>query len=306
MVSHFSDAILKRFTLDSLNVAHLSKQHQLVFLSISSFSRMALSFPPTLQEIVDFHQHDTVLPDRPYTWSNTLRTFDGVIHLLDETQIGQVGMEHIPGPGDFYKADFRLLMGSWMMSDAILFTSETVNAEPNMPCTIVYPDLQAYRSRVLGKKDPIVVVLCKKGYLLPTSPIFNVEQVIVFTCEANKHLVDPRVHVQVVDLQDGHLNLVQVMKRLKEYGIDTLDICGGGVLINALLEQGLLDEMKNTIAGQIVGPQSQSGLSRPHLFPHQRSCFTCDNSPLIAWKKVHLLGEHFIFMRGKLTYRHLP
>jgi hypothetical protein len=80
--------------------------------------------------------------------------------------------------------------------------------------------------------------------------------------------------------------------------------CGGQVIAD-LLYRGLLDETRLTLAGQVVGPLNSQGLPRPRLFPSGSRSYDPHNSPLIAWKGVKTIGEHFVFLRGVYQYRHL-
>jgi hypothetical protein len=65
---------------------------------------------------------------RPYAWSNSLTSIDGFLHLKDpQTEISHLGLAHVEGIGHNYPADFRLLNGGWMMSDAVMVSAEVIS-----------------------------------------------------------------------------------------------------------------------------------------------------------------------------------
>ncbi|KAI8911633.1 dihydrofolate reductase-like domain-containing protein [Gorgonomyces haynaldii] len=267
-----------------------------------------------LDEIVQFYCTDDlkVPADRPYTWSNTLRTYDGVIAFQDQdTVIGDIGLASVPQVSEQYQADFRLLIGSWMFSDAIIVGSKSVIDEPQMPCTILFPDLQDYRVNVL-KKDPNPTMVVLSRHLLPIeSPIFHKDlRVLIYTTIELKPEMERLLetkhssNVSLIAMPDRDFDLAPLLRDLRSRGIQFLDVSVGGVLINEFLNLKLLDEMRNTMAGQIVGPLAENGQTRPSLFPSSRPSYSKHTAPLIAWHKMRYLGTHFVFFRGFVQYRH--
>jgi riboflavin biosynthesis pyrimidine reductase len=105
---------------------------------------------------------------------------------------------------------------------------------------------------------------------------------------------------------DGLLDLSQVLLWLRQNAnIRRLDVSAGGSVIRHLVDLGKLDEIRITQTGQIIGWLSSVGRERPSLFPKNErvKSYGPRESPLVAWKGVRLIGEHFIFLRGVLEYR---
>lgn len=48
-----------------------------------------------------------------------------------------------------------------------------------------------------------------------------------------------------------------------------------------------------------------NGFNRPTLFPSEdRFSFCPNSSPMISWKAVRAIGDHHLFVRGSVQYRH--
>jgi hypothetical protein len=107
---------------------------------------------PPLEEIHAFYSLDKVdLPsDRPYTWSNTISSLDGVV----STGQGKHGVEVI-GLKSYSQAqaktDFCLLASRWAYSDVILFSAASLRAEPEQKLLIPSLRLIKFRIDKLGK-----------------------------------------------------------------------------------------------------------------------------------------------------------
>ncbi|KAJ3412164.1 hypothetical protein HDV05_001139 [Chytridiales sp. JEL 0842] len=103
------------------------------------------------------------------------------------------------------------------------------------------------------------------------------------------------------------LDLTQILNWLSQKaGIRNLDVSAGGTIIRQLIDLKCLDEIRMTQTGQIIGAYNTDGIERPPLFPTtvMGKRYTVADSPLVAWKGIRTIGEHFVFLRGVLTYRH--
>lgn len=58
------------------------------------------------------------------------------------------------------------------------------------------------------------------------------------------------------------------------------------------------------MGGQLCGNINSQGVARPSLFPMVGYHFTHENNPHVSYQKVGIFGEHHIFIRCKLEYRH--
>jgi len=82
-----------------------------------------------------------------------------------------------------------------------------------------------------------------------------------------------------------------------------LDITAGGKTIAALIERKLVDEYRVTISGHLVGSKNTTLQYRPTQFNTSR-IYTHFNNPHVVYEKTASFGNHHIFIRGLLIYRH--
>jgi riboflavin biosynthesis pyrimidine reductase len=162
---------------------------------LAEFSSELIPIP----EITAFYTLDHALnyqtPDRPYTWSNTVCSVDGVISFLEPgTSAGkEIALGHIPRSGS--GSDWRLLNGGWMFADAVVSSGTNLRTEPDLLYSPHFEDLQNYRLNVLKKPKahplqvhclskidvkPFFVVLCLQEWWLfaQCHPLLR-EQVII-------------------------------------------------------------------------------------------------------------------------------
>lgn len=261
------------------------------------------------------------IPTRPYTWSNSICSFDGIQGFLEpESHVSQIGLKHIPEIAKFQKADFRLLNAGWAMADAVLLSGKTVREErnPGFGREIAFPDLIAYRLDVLGKssRNPIHVIVSQSGDFPLSGPLFHVRNqlVLVFTILEGKNAVLETLERQkpfytewsniCLEVFDG--NLATLLSNLKtKYGIKYMDVSAGGSLIRSMIDGQLLDEIRVTQVGHIVGSQNSQGVPRPCLFPSLGTfaSYSIIDAPIIKWVGIRTCGDYFIFVRGKIFYR---
>ncbi|KAH6570413.1 hypothetical protein BASA60_007747 [Batrachochytrium salamandrivorans] len=78
----------------------------------------------SIEDIASFYSIDgvAVSDTRPYTWTNSVTTLDGIIHFGDESMVGDVALKNVPGIGHWSEADWRLLNAGWAHADAVLIT----------------------------------------------------------------------------------------------------------------------------------------------------------------------------------------
>ncbi|KAH6563634.1 hypothetical protein BASA62_008395 [Batrachochytrium salamandrivorans] len=117
----------------------------------------------SIEDIASFYSIDgvAVSDTRPYTWTNSVTTLDGIIHFGDESMVGDVALKNVPGIGHWSEADWRLLNAGWAHADAVLITGEILRKELNAGCIVRFDDLINYRMTSLGKatRQPIQIVL---------------------------------------------------------------------------------------------------------------------------------------------------
>jgi len=275
-----------------------------------------------LKEALEFYNlNNVVIPkERPYAWSNSVASFDGVASFKEE---GAQAAEELGG-----KTDFRLLNTGWTLADAVLITPETLKNEPDAGCYPRYEDLVKFRQEKLEKTHfPYQCILTNSGNVDPQHPIFSKTCVrcVILTSEEGKENVEkifakamegqpedaplrrPKIFVFRPSETGEGLDLNHVFQTLRcILKVKFLDVSTGGSVISQLLRLKLLDEVRMTTSGQICGPFNTSGQLRPKTFPANAKdeVFTVGTTPLIRNKGLRVMDDLFIFTRGTVTYRH--
>eukprot|EP01098_Paradermamoeba_levis_P006358 TRINITY_DN2634_c0_g1_i1.p1 TRINITY_DN2634_c0_g1~~TRINITY_DN2634_c0_g1_i1.p1 ORF type:complete len:440 (+),score=149.67 TRINITY_DN2634_c0_g1_i1:152-1321(+) len=123
----------------------------------------------------------------------------------------------------------------------------------------------------------------------------------------------------VVEVMGKEIDFLEVMKLLKfKYKVNYLDVTAGGEVIGQMVYHKLIDEVRLTLAGQLIGDPALSLFSskkqttttatattRPHFFtPPAGFEFQVDNSPLLNYLAIRLFGLHHLFVRAQVVYRH--
>ena len=229
-------------------------------------------------------------------------------------------MGYIPELAPFQKADFRLLNAGWAFSDAVLLTGKTIREEenPGFGSGLAFPDLIDYRIRILGKKgkNPVHVILSLTGQFPLSASLFHVpnKPVYIYTSSSGKELILAEFEKQkehysnwsrfIFEIFDGNLEYFLHSLKIK-YHIDYMDVSSGGYLIRSLIDCHFLDEIRLTQVGQLIGAFNSDGYERPSIFPTFGPflSYNINDAPIISWKEIRTIGNHFIFIRGVLTYR---
>ncbi|KAJ3053213.1 2,5-diamino-6-ribosylamino-4(3H)-pyrimidinone 5'-phosphate reductase [Rhizophlyctis rosea] len=283
---------------------------------------------PTTEEVFAFYALPTgpLPPDRPYCWSNTISTLDGVTHFLEtEKSVRQIGLQHIPRLSKHSKIDVRLLNGSWATADAVLITGQILRDEDDVLCCVNFEDLKKHRLEVLHKPtpQPLQIILTNSCNFDFTLRIFGQPglDVLILTTREGHDIAQNKIanlstpvtsNLQVLACEsgpDGGVDFTKALKLLKsQFNITYLDISTGGTTIHNLIDLGLLDECRMTVANQLAGHVNTSSQVRPHAHPYDVKglrFYAPETAPLVAWKGVRMAGEHFMFYRGVYEYRHL-
>jgi len=283
-----------------------------------------------LDEIVAFYSIDKVkVPDdRPYIWTNTVASVDGVISLLEpgQTEAKEIAMAHLQNSGS--GSDWKLLNSGWMFADAVITSSR----ETELICKIHHTDLLEYRKNVLKKERdmPLQVIITKEGqtdFSTNTYAEKRVEKLIV-TTEAGyynllnhgrKFIMAPtmgdrevmlelkeRVNVRAKVMPQSNssgIDVLELCKYLRKENIRYVDVSAGAIVISQFIQKKLLDESRITKSGQLFGHYNTKGEPRPLAFDRYLN-FGSANAPLFHYLGIRLFGYHHIFVRGVWEYRH--
>ena len=283
---------------------------------LAEFSSPLVSIP----EIESFYtlQGISLPSNRPYCWSNSVTSLDGILHFLEEnSHVNEIALKHI-SPGE-QLADFRLLSSSWAFSDAILLSGKTIREEedPGMGKGLAFTDLENFRIQILKKKTkaPVQIILSRSSIIPLNKSLFhNKENQVWIFCTHPEEVKDQMTmnyyqfnewsDIKVFDYSSEDIAIL--LETIREMGIEYLDVSAGGSLIRSLIDQGCLDEIRMSQVGHIAGRFNSLGYARPTLFPDNCKSYGPNENPLVSWKGIRTLGDHFVFFRGFLAYRALP
>jgi riboflavin biosynthesis pyrimidine reductase len=287
-----------------------------------------------LEEVQTFYGLDqvTVPEDRPYAWSNTVATLDGVIGTREPGTTGgkEISLGHIPNSGS--GSDWRVLNAGWAHADAVLASGAEVREEPD-GCVFYnqFEDLQQYREEVLKRnKYPLKVVVTRTGDLPLTHPLFvhsPMRKILATTSKGAASLLEQarkvlnlqntgddevRIVVEnkwmtrflIFEDENSGVDLVALLKHLRQKeNVKYLDVSCGSTMISQLIKLKMLDEYRMTKSGCILGHFSTAGEPRVLQFDPNLG-FNLENSPLLHFKAIRIYGEHHMFVRGVWQYRH--
>ena len=110
----------------------------------------------------------------------------------------------------------------------------------------------------------------------------------------------------IEETKEGAIDVHQLLSKLKhQYGVECLDLTAGGETIGDWILKKVVDEHRLTIAGHLMGSFNSLGEARPRIFnlpPH--SYFPSDKNPLLEFFGIRIYGNHLLFLRNKIKYRH--
>jgi riboflavin biosynthesis pyrimidine reductase len=167
------------------------------------------------------------------------------------------------------------------------------------------------RVNILKKPStqPLLVVISNTGDFPLDRPCFghSDQAVLILTSPEGKRDLTQRLaksaiigQLQIEEFVGSAKDLVFL---LKGRGINLLDVSSGGRMIRSFIDAEILDEIRMTKAGQLIGSFNSVGGKRPSLFPEEGKSYSPHNSPLVSWRAIRTVGEYFIFFRGMFKYR---
>lgn len=182
---------------------------------------------------------------RPYVVVNVAMSADGKISTHERRQV------RISGPQDFARVD-RLKAES----DAVMVGIGTVLADdPSL--TVKSEENRQFRRNRGQDEHPIRIVVDSSCRISPEASILNKGgglRVIVVSKEADANKISVLKKKSVVIVTGDHkVDLPALMDDLYSMGIRRVMVEGGGTLIAALLEEGLVNEIFTYIGNMIIG-----------------------------------------------------
>ncbi len=169
---------------------------------------------------------------RPRVIINAAMSVDGKIALVGGKRI-KISDE----------ADFRFVHNLRNSVDAILVGINTILKDD--------PKLTVKEKFVKNPRNPVRVVLDSKFRIPENARVLNSAAPTIIA--TTKDAPDRKVSATVIRCGTGHVDLRCLLAKLKEMGINTLMVEGGGTVIHSFLKEGLVDELRIFVGSIIIG-----------------------------------------------------
>jgi len=106
--------------------------------------------------------------------------------------------------------------------------------------------------------------------------------------------------------QSEPVDIERLMKYLyAKKSVRRVEVVAGGQILGSMLFSKLIDEMRITLAAQLIGALSSKGEQRSALVEFEKGqYFTHETSPLLKYEMVQVVGGYHLFLRCSITYRH--
>ena len=221
---------------------------------------------------------------RPHVWVNVAMSADGKLSTRERRQV------KISGKEDFSRVDL-LKSGS----DAIMVGIGTVLADdPSL--TVKSPTLKEKRKEKGIDENPVRVVVdsrlrCPAGAAI----LHKGEGGRIIACSAR---ADPEkeseleAYATIIRAGNDQVDLEALLSKLYDLGIRNLMVEGGGTLIWALFEAGLVDALTCFVGNMIIGGESAPTLADGEGFIREdrfvtlalESADRMDEGVLLTWR----------------------
>jgi 2,5-diamino-6-(ribosylamino)-4(3H)-pyrimidinone 5'-phosphate reductase len=182
---------------------------------------------------------------RPYVIVNVAVSADGKLSTRERRQV------KISGKDDFDRVD-ELKAGC----DAIMVGIGTVLADD--PSLTVKSDARIDARVMNGKPEhPVRIVIDSKGRTPPDAKILHkgpgLRIIAVSDMASEGDVTALKQHAKVIHAGGEFVDLLILLEKLHEMGINRLMVEGGGTLIWGLLSAGLVDELLVFVGNIIIG-----------------------------------------------------
>ncbi len=183
--------------------------------------------------------------DRPFTFINSAMSADGKISTKQRKQV------RISGDVDFDRMDELRAT-----SDAVLVGIDTVLADdPSL--TVKSSARRAARRDDGMAEDPVRIIVDSHGRTPLDADIFNKGSgrrlIAVSKAAPHGRVESLRQKAEIVVAGEDRVDLEELVRRLKNMGVDRLMVEGGATLNWGLLSHGLVDEIYTFVGNMIIG-----------------------------------------------------
>ena len=197
---------------------------------------------------------------------------------LDGKIATKTGSSEISGPEDLKRvhvirkeADAIMVGINTLLIDDPRLTVHKIPSKTDDNPTSVVVDSKARTpldARILNNDAPTIIAVSKKA------PSEKIEKL--------------RERVEIIVCGETQVDLVELMEKLKQNGIDTLMLEGGSTLNFSMIENGLVDEVRVCVAPMIAGGKEAKTLVDGKGFDFMKDAVK------LELKKSYPLGKDFI------------
>jgi 2,5-diamino-6-(ribosylamino)-4(3H)-pyrimidinone 5'-phosphate reductase len=182
---------------------------------------------------------------RPYVVVNVAMSADGKISTRERRQV------KISGRQDFVRVD-RLKAGS----DAVMVGIGTVLADdPSL--TVKSEECRTRRMNRGVDEHPVRIVVDSTARIPLEASILHKgagKRIVAVSCRADpRKIAALQKEVTVIISGENEVDLITLMDKLGEMGIQRVMVEGGGTLIAGLISAGLVNEIYTFIGNMIIG-----------------------------------------------------
>jgi riboflavin biosynthesis pyrimidine reductase len=255
----------------------------------------------------------------PHSYLMFVTTMDGIAVPLESGQRGgseialrQLKDNPIAAGG---LTDNRALQYGWATADAVLGGAGILRDTPSATWYPRDKDLQELLTK--ENRKPVRAVVTGRGEVDLKLPVFNPKknewQPVIFTTNRGEEKLKnqaKQLHVQghpphqltkTYAIGDGTVDIAKAIGILrKDYKAKLLDIQGGPILAGKVVKARLADEIRLTVAPQVMGDLNSEGKRRPGFVTGTH--FGIEDSPLAELEALGVSGSH-IFLRYLINYR---
>jgi riboflavin biosynthesis pyrimidine reductase len=263
----------------------------------------------SIEQLSEFYKVEGV----PHTYLMFVTTVDGIAVPLESGQRGgsEIALRHLKdnplAVGSL--ADNRALQYGWATADAVLGGAGILRDNPSATWYPRDKDLQDLLRK--GNPRPVRAVVTGSGEVDLKHPVFNPKNdewlpVVFTTMKGEEKLKNQTKRLRAKPTKtyaigDRSVDLTKAVAILrKDYNTKLLDIQGGPVLAGGVVKAMLVDEVRLTVAPQIMGDLNSEGKRRPGFVTGVH--FGIEDSPLAELEALGVSGSH-IFLRYLMNYR---
>ncbi|MFZ0011111.1 MAG: 2,5-diamino-6-(ribosylamino)-4(3H)-pyrimidinone 5'-phosphate reductase [Halobacteriota archaeon] len=218
---------------------------------------------------------------RPYVFINSAMSADGKISTVARKQVRISGEDDLRRV-DALKADV----------DAVMVGVGTVLAD-DPKLTIKSVALKRTRVDQGRTENPLRVVVDSRARTPPTAAVLGSNALVATSQQAPRHRVEElETKAEILVVGEREVDLVALLGRLEDRGVESLLVEGGATLNFALLRLGLVDEIYTYVGNIIIGGSAAptlvdgEGLTNDFVKLNLQEIRQIGDGVLIKWRVI--------------------